>query len=549
MQATSSSHRLSVVERKDLGAFYTPSAITDFATEWAVTDARARVFDPGCGDAAFLVSAAKRLQHLGSPNISAQVYGADLNPDALATAARELEQVGAARPTLIQGNFFNLGADLFSPDLHQVDALIGNPPYVRYQLFRDETRAAALRAAARAGVILPQLTSSWAPYVVHASTFLRPGGRMALVLPGELLHVGYAAAIRDFLLREFSELTIITFEDKVFPGALEEVVIILGVKNPGDGSLRVRRLKTLEDLREGPAAVLSKVQRSIKPDQRWLTALLEEGEVSAAAEVIERARYRRLGEMGRVDIGVVTGANDFFVLSREDVETHQLPPSVLLPAISKAVHVQGTRFTADDWKGQDPSYLFVADVRSAKGKVARYIEHGEKLGLPARYKCRVREPWYQVPYIRKPDLFLTYMSHIAPRVVVNEAGAAHTNTVHGIFLSDPLLAAPLAAAFLNSATLMSAEIAGRSYGGGVLKVEPGEAVRILVPRLTPRLIENLRAALPKIDGLVRSRQIDEASAAVDRIVLGKNFLRVEIEKIRSVLCSLRARRMSRGQTS
>ena len=34
----SSSARLSLVERKDLGAFYTPEVMTDFAVEWAVTD-------------------------------------------------------------------------------------------------------------------------------------------------------------------------------------------------------------------------------------------------------------------------------------------------------------------------------------------------------------------------------------------------------------------------------------------------------------------------------------------------------------------------------
>jgi hypothetical protein len=90
---------------------------------------------------------------------------------------------------------------------------------------------------------------------------------------------------------------------------------------------------------------------------------------------------------------------------------------------------------------------------------------------------------------------------------------------------------------------------GRSYGGGVLKLEPGEAVRVLVPRLTPSLVEKLRAILPKIDALVRAGQIDEASALVDRIVLGKNFKRVEIERIRSVLSSLRARRLARGKTA
>lgn len=557
MRHGSSSARLSLVERRDLGAFYTPPEMTDFAATWAVKDRQARILDPGCGDAAFLVSAANRLRQLGAreKDVAAQLFGVDLNADAVATARRELEHVGVQGATLIQDNFFKVGAeDQFSPNIKPVDAVIGNPPFVRYQLFRNDNRAAGLRAAARAGVILPQLTSSWAPYVIHAATFLRPGGRFALVLPGELLHVGYAAAVRDFLLRSFSDLTIISFDEKVFPGALEEVVIILGTKGPGSGQLRVRTLKGLEELKAGPDAVLERARVcELAPGERWLTALFEQDAIGAARDVIERAKYRPLGELGRVDIGAVTGANDFFMLTKSQVADNRIPFSVLIPAVSKATHVQGTRFTVLDWSAQaeagDPAYLMVVDPENAKGTVARYLEKGEAAGVPERYKCRTREPWYRVPYVKKPELFLTYMSHLAPRLVVNEAGAAHTNTVHGVFLFDPLLSDPLSVAFLNSATLLSAEIEGRSYGGGVLKLEPGEAGRLLVPRLTPRLSENLCRALPKVDALIRTNQLDEASLIVDRLVLGKNFRRVEIEKIRSVLSALRARRLTRGRSS
>src|SRR5690242_21120209 len=47
-------------------------------------------------------------------------------------------------------------------------------------LFRS---AQSRRAALNAGVALSALASSWAAFTVHAALFLRPGGRMALVLP------------------------------------------------------------------------------------------------------------------------------------------------------------------------------------------------------------------------------------------------------------------------------------------------------------------------------------------------------------------------------
>jgi len=548
MRVVSSSDRLSSVERKDLGAFYTPSLLTDYATAWAIESRSTTVLDPGCGDAAFLASAARRLFDLGASADAAsqQVFGIDLNIDAVETAAETLAAAGVERPTLLQGNFFNFepGAPRSPP---QVDAIVGNPPYVRYQLFRDENRAAGLKAAAKAGVILPQLTSSWAPYVVHASRFLRPGGRLALVLPGELLHVGYAAAVREFLLRSFVDLTLVAFQEKVFPGALEEVVLVQGIKGNGKGTLRVRKYNALSDLATGSEDGSGLV---CEPEGRWVKALHQEDSVREALEVVDRAKYLPLGEYGRVDIGVVTGANSYFVLSKEEVAQHKLPATVLLPAISKAAHVQGTRFQQLDWERMladgAASYLFVADESVNTGAVASYVKRGVELGLPARYKCRTREPWFRVPYIRKPDLFLTYMSHVSPRLVTNDAKAAHTNTIHGVFLRDPLMAEPLSIAFLNSATLLSTEIEGRSYGGGVLKLEPGEAVKLRVPKITRKLGEALSVVGPRVDSLVREGRIDEASAVVDRIVLGKHFKLAEIEKIRAVLHTLRERRFTRG---
>jgi adenine-specific DNA methylase len=557
VKVIASSEKLTQTERKDLGAFYTPAIMTDFCARWAIRTRHDTVLDPGCGDAAFLVSATGRLRELGAPDegLSAQVHGIDLNVEAVRTAKGALQRVGVAAPGLAHGNFFMVRSeDHAASCVRGVDVLLGNPPYVRYQLFRNENRAAGLKAAARGGVILPALTSSWAPYVVHAASFLRPGGRLALVLPAELLHVGYAAAVREFLLREFIDLTLVSFEEKVFPGALEEVVLVLGTKGKGDGRLRVRRLHGLDDLDAHPEVVLASVRAcNLKPGQRWLMALLEEEFVGAALEVVEEARFQPLGDLGRVDIGVVTGANDFFVMTDQSVVEHRLPESVLLKAVSKAQHVQGTRFSGIDWEvmvaNGDPAHLLLVDEDTLKGPVARYIAQGEKRQLPERYKCRTREPWYRVPYVRKPDLFLTYMSNIAPRLVVNEAKATHTNTVHGVFLSNSLIAEPLAAAFLNSATLLSAEIEGRSYGGGVLKLEPGEAVKVLVPRLTGRVSELLSAAMPKLDKLVRGGEIDEASLVADRIVFGKKIAVAKREKIQSVLHALRARRLGRSRSA
>jgi type I restriction-modification system DNA methylase subunit len=92
------------------------------------------------------------------------------------------------------------------PPTGSYDAVIGNPPYVRYQDFAGEARARSREAALRAGVPLTRLASSWAAFTVHGALFLKPGGRLGLVLPAELLSVNYAAEVRRFLMQRFARI-------------------------------------------------------------------------------------------------------------------------------------------------------------------------------------------------------------------------------------------------------------------------------------------------------------------------------------------------------
>ena len=72
-------------------------------------------------------------------------------------------------------------------------------------------------------------------------------------------------------------------------------------------------------------------------------------------------------------------------------------------------------------------------------------------------------------------MLVSYMISKRPRISVNVAKAVYTNTLHGIRLHDrldPVDPRLIALAMYSSATLLSMELEGRSYGGGVLKVEP-----------------------------------------------------------------------------
>lgn len=166
------------------------------------------------------------------------------------------------------------------------------------------------------------------------------------------------------------------------------------------------------------------------------------------------------------------------------------------------------------------------------------------------YKCRVRRPWYQVPLVNPADLLLTCMNADTPRLITNRAKAHHLNSVHGVYLRDEVRALGrdlLALAALNSVTLLHAEIVGRSYGGGILKIEPREADRWLVP--SPELVaaraNELRAVRRRVGSLLDRGKLLEATRIVDD-ALGLET-HIVLEPVRTARDSLSTRRTVRSR--
>ena len=169
--APPSTSRTSPSLRKARGAFFTPDPLARFLTDWAISSPDDRVLEPSCGEAAFLLAASRRLAALATTvnnQTPAQVDGIELHP-ASAQTARDLLQAEGASASIRVSDFFAV------EPTGSYDAVIGNPPYVRYQDFSGEARARSRQAALRAGVPLTNLASSWAAFTVHASLFLKTG--------------------------------------------------------------------------------------------------------------------------------------------------------------------------------------------------------------------------------------------------------------------------------------------------------------------------------------------------------------------------------------
>jgi len=529
--------------KKALGAFYTPPAMAAALVDWAVRSPNDRVFDPSFGGSVFLEAALQRLSLLGAkPETSqAQVFGADVDGEAFLRPP-----VGIERANLHRGDFFGMRPD---EEIPRVEAVVGNPPYIRYQEFNGAAEVAH-RLAAEAGVQLTRLASSWAPFLIHGASFVKDGGRMAQVLPAELIHAQYAAGITRFLAANFKRVAIVVFDQRVFPDALEEIVLLLAEERTIDaqGSVDLVSFNSLAEL--DTSKLFPDTPSGSQVPGKLLGRLLPTATRVLLAELSDSSETTELGNVAAVDIGAVTGANDFFLLSR--TEARDMPRRIVRPAVSKAAQVAGARISAADHRrlldeGRK-GLMFVVDAGAEprSSAVQQRISVGEEAGVQDGYKCRVRKPWWSVPIPKRgvADFLLTYFASEHPRLVLNEAGVLQTNTIHGVYLKTPMEPAALAVAFYNSLTLLSAELEGRSYGGGVLKLEPTEAGSLILPPVP----ETLGELLDEVDALIRDRKLEAALDLVDPIVLGEGLglSSQEIRALRDGGAQLRARRRARG---
>ena len=537
--------------RKARGAFFTPAAITAYLAAWAIRSPTDRVFEPSCGEASFLLAAGERLCALGAPadHLARQLHGVEIHPASARQAGRLLAERGM-RASVAVADFFDRAP------AGEFDAVIGNPPYVRYQSFAGEARARAQRAALAAGVRLTGLSSSWAAFTIHASRFLRPEGRLAIVLPGELLTVNYAAEVRRFLLQRFARVRLVLFDTRVFPGVLEEVVLLLAEGQGGAPYFELFQAGSPDALPAQDAPAWT--EHRPEDGKKWTPALIAADAFALYRDLTDSPGFAPLLDWGETWLGAVTGNNAFFALGRAEAARLGLAEDDLLPISPPGSrHLHGLAFDRRAWEGlvADGAACFLFDpADDGSAAVRRRIEAGRSQRVHTAYKCRKRSPWWHVPVGKVPDLLLTYMNQDRPRLLANDARVHVLNSVYGVSLRPGLRRLGrelLALAFLNSFSLLGAEMVGRSYGGGLLKLEPREADILPVP--SPAGLREaapaLRAVRPAVEAALAAGDSAGATALVDRVLLAEH-LGLNEEKIAALRLAralLGQRRRARGR--
>lgn len=533
--------------KQQLGAFYTPERLTRLLTDWAIRAPDDTVLDPSYGGCAFFASSLASLHSFGSPNPARQIYGVDVDPQAKAYLYPLIE-AGASPTQFHTKNFFDTTPQDFS---RRFDCIVGNPPYISHHDMPAAHQVAAAAQLQRFGITLSGRASSWAYFVAHSLSFLADGGRLAMVVPSALLYADYAAELKELLVREFRQVTILLLRERVFTDTPEQAVILLA-DGFGEGGTRTMVVSEAVSLAELEQRLTAPSAEAPQPRALPYTANLYQGLLPPKALAV-RAQYEAHPAMAQVSdwfdvrIGVVTGANAYFIKSGTAWRQLGIPIDVLTPIIRRFGQLPGLsleQHTVDKITASSADALLLtldADMTLPE-PIQRYISTApDKVKLAT--KCVERKPWYAVHQRFSPDCFFQYMADLGPRLVVNHSNATCTNNIHRLTLHQERAEAELLSLALGSLTSLcqlSAELLGRTYGGGVLKLEPTALKQLSIP-----LHQDVPADVyASVDAALRRRDMAGATELADEAVLlgGLGMSNVELQIIREARNYLMQRR-------
>lgn len=454
-------------ERRAVGAFYTPPTIVEPMIRWALERTPDRLIDAGCGSGRFATAAA-RLQP-GLPLVAV-----DIDPLATLLTRAGLAVVGARAATVLQTDYTTFRA----PSIAGRTAYVGNPPYVRHHGLTPEAKVWAAGAGVRLGHRVSGLAGLHALFFLATALQARPGDVGCFVTSAEWLDVGYGSIIRSVLLNGLGGVGLDVIEPTAqpFKDVMTTAVITSFRAGVEPRELRVRVTRDLLEL--GTLGQGDPVSRELLQDaKRWSPVVHRKSRGSAAGLI-------PLSQVARVHRGSVTGANEFFLLTRGRAAELRIEPWCR-PAITRGTEIRDAHGVLRD----SPDRRVVLDVsdgtdREAHSALDRYLRSGESgtSAISERYITSRRKPWWRLGLPEPPPIVASYMTRRAPAFALNPDGLAVINIAHGIYPIKPMPPARLAALVdhLNRAA-DSYQGAGRTYQGGLEKFEPREMEALPIP--------------------------------------------------------------------
>lgn len=468
--------------RNKLGQYATPPQlameIVENTWRYVSFDQNLSILEPACGTGAF-ISAILRANH--SQEISLQAFEIDTEVEKI---ARQLWQEENCRISLADFTLAVPNED------DKVDLLITNPPYSRHHHIANAKKL-LLRETAKAvtGIQPNGLAGLYCYFILIAHQWLKPGAVSAWLIPSEFMDVNYGKAIKDYLLQKVTLLRIHCFDsaESLFRDALvsSSVVWFRNQFSQPTESCECTSGNSFTDpdfSRQIRLSDLAKVKK-------WTHVFSRQHSLEIRKQSI------RLADLFRVSRGVATGSNAYFILTELEIRKHNLPQEFLTPVLPSSKYVLEDFVRADEQGvpiSEKRLFLLTCglgeyEVKEKYPSLHKYLKLGEQLGLPTKYLCSRRRPWYLQESRPPAPIVFTYMGRISRqnrpfRFIRNYSLATATN-VYLMLYPTPKLKKLLEFEpqlldyiweFLNHISFSQIKKEGRSYGGGLHKIEPRE---------------------------------------------------------------------------
>ena len=553
------------------GRYYTPQNLANYIVDWANKDIKSgKILEPSCGDGSFLNSINRlnlqdRFSIIGielDKNESMIALGR-INESIFIDSLKRLKEERTILDTIgskvINEDFYTIYENVIKDEKFNI--IVGNPPYIRYQYLTEEQRNEQSIILKNNGMKSNKLINAWVSFVVASVQMLNKNGKLGLVIPAELMQVAYAEELRRFLMAQLQRMTIVTFRELVFPNVEQEVVILLGEKDENhkdEHKLRIVQYDNVNQLIKDNNIEDIPFNNVEINDSKWTRYFLNRNYNELINSIRKDNKFVRFGDIASVDVGITTGNNDYFCVDNKTVKEFDLK-DISRPLIARSVNINGIKFTREDWedninRGAKTYLIDFPDIpyEQYSDMQREYIEKGERDGQNTGYKCRIRQRWYRVPSIWVSDAFLLRRNHLYPKFILNsEIEAVSTDTMHRIRFNGNIDHKRVLVAYYNSITLAFTEIEGRSYGGGVLEILPGEFEKVMIPNLQDsKLITDdvVNYLIKEIDNYVRNdNNIESVLDLVDKTILIETLGMDKdvVNQFRQIWTILKDRRLNR----
>ena len=313
------------------------------------------------------------------------------------------------------------------------------------------------------------------------------------------MDVGYGRAVKQYLTEQVTLLHVHRFcpADEQFADALvSSAVVVYRKDRPAPNhAARFTFGGSLLAPQRSEVVPLSR----LGTDRNWTRYAASSPALDAPHASGTEVPAVTLSDLFAIKRGIATGANDFFILPREEALRRGLPEECLRPILPSPRLLKDAVLRADangypclatplallDCKWSEE------EVQSRSPALWAYLEEGREQGIHTGYLTSRRSPWYAQEQRPAAPFLCSYMGRAGEnrkpfRLFWNQSQATVPNvyllmypkgSLQTALQTDSTLYAAVWKALqeLDTATFSSE---GRVYGGGLHKMEPKELGRI-----------------------------------------------------------------------